>query len=382
MCPDRILIGSCMISFQDILTWPCSHGSIMDRSTKLRRVEALRRRLPHLSASAFASILKELHDDPIDPVDRNTVRKARNEVLHSTSAYGAIMQSLDLVGVDGQPIVINVADPFAMLHHMVKNCPGFASLVKRTAEHSPCSYETPWRLALYSDEVVPGNQLSFHNQRKIWVLYFSFLEFGPQVLSQEDAWICLSICKSDTVKAISGGMAQLFGRILEHMFSERSHNFKEAGIWLDFPDEVSCPSFRLFCKLNMILQDGGAHKQVFLAKGDAGTKFCICCRTLYTEKSGILNGETKDELLTCSHLLESEQDFATDDDIRGTVSRLASFAANCSQEVLKAREQACGFNHHPANMLLNRNLDDVVFPASQFAHDWMHTFLSTGFGIL
>ena len=103
----------------------------------------------------------------VELVDRHALRKARNEVLHTTSAYGTIMQKLELVGVDGRPIVINVADPFAMLNHMVKNCPGFASLVKRTAEHSPCSYEKPWRLALYSDEVVPGNQLSFHNQRKV-----------------------------------------------------------------------------------------------------------------------------------------------------------------------------------------------------------------------
>ena len=35
-------------------------------------------------------------------------------------------------------------------------------------------------------------------------------------------------------------------------------------------------------------------------------------------------------------------------------------------------------NHHPANMLLDAALDEIVHPATQFSHDWMHALLVSG----
>ena len=43
---------------------------------------------------------------------------------------------------------------------------------------SPSTIESPWGLILYADEVIPGNQLSIRHSRKVWVMYFSFIEFG------------------------------------------------------------------------------------------------------------------------------------------------------------------------------------------------------------
>ena len=82
-------------------------------------------------------------------------------------------------------------------------------------------------------------------------------------------------------------------------------------------------------------------------------------------------------MLTCSHVFENELDFATDNDIRGTVHRLAGYAVS-EPHNLALREQACGFNHDPYNMLLDPSLDEVLKPVSQFAHDWMHTMVVHG----
>ena len=46
--------------------------------------------------------------------------------------------------------------------------------------------------------------------------------------------------------------------------------------------------------------------------------------------------------------------------------------------LLRLREQAVGYNNHPQNILLDRRLDHVVRPASQFMHDWMHALLVHG----
>ena len=355
----------------------------MTSREKLQRVERLRRTLPHMSASAFAAVLKEFWDDPIEPLHRNTIRKARDEMMMEATPYGPILNNLRLDRKGGGTSTINIADPFAMLYTLVKQCHGFSSLLQYALRRHPPSYDAQWRVLVYSDEVIPGNQLSLHNLRKVWVLYWSFLEFGAAVLSMEDAWLCLAVVESDHVKDIEGGMAQVFGAVLKHMFASGhgDHTLTHSGVLLDFPDMSST---RLFARLEMILQDGGAHKLVFMVKGDAGTKFCMGCRTLYTESSDIVDGDTNDALLTCSQLFESDMDFATDAEVRGTVARLALYArthparTTRDKELLGLREQACGFNHNPHNMLLEPALDDVVNPVSQFAHDPMHTFFVHG----
>ena len=127
----------------------------------------------------------------------------------------------------------------------------------------------------------------------------------------------------------------------------------------------------------MVLQDGGAHKLIWAMKGDAGQKCCIECRTLFAEKSGIVDQEVNDEILTCNLLFEADQDFATDAGVRGTVERLANFART-EPKTLEKREQACGFNRNAWNILLNHQLNDVVRPVSQYAHDSMHATAAHG----
>jgi hypothetical protein len=67
------------------------------------------------------------------------------------------------------------------------------------------------------------------------------------------------------------------------------------------------------------------------------------------------------------------RDFATDTELRGTVRRLAG----CPLGQRALREQACGYNHNKFNMLLEPRLDNIVYPITQKATDWMHCFFSS-----
>ena len=326
-----------------------------------------------MSASALGAVTKEFHNEQPAAMDRKVIRAARDSIVKFATPYGPMMQTLNMAGTTG--IEMPFADPFAMLWSLTKQSEGFASLMKNTLQSKPSSLENPWRMVLYSDEVVPGNQLSFHNLRKVWVLYYSFLEFGEEALALEDSWICLAVAKTDTVKTVDGGMAQVFNVILDYIFgSSTGQSLHQTGIFLEFPDHLNMQPTRFFACLSGILQDGGAHKQVFLVKGDAGSKFCVACRTLYAERSEV----DAVEGLQCNLLQEDEQDFASDADLRGTVERLAGFAATCSKDELRLREQACGFTHNAHNLLLNPRLQNIVHPVSQFMHDWMHTFMVHG----
>jgi hypothetical protein len=92
---------------------------------------------------------------------------------------------------------------------------------------------------------------------------------------------------------------------------------------------------------------------------------------LVTRDSGIVleDGTT---LMVSDMLREQDLVFATNQDIKDTVIRLAARKQTDSAGMFALRQQACGFKHEPNSMLLDKHLDDVLKPASQFAFDWMH----------
>ena len=346
----------------------------MSHAAKLRKLDDFRRSVPDVSASALEAILKHAKEDMPELDGRHSIRQGRDIQVNEVTPYGALMETLQIETTDGKMEDLKVINPFAQLWTASKKCEGFAKLIADRLVVKPSTYEDPWNLVIYSDEVVPGNQLSFHNLRKCWILYWSFKEFGPEILCKEDAWFCISSERSDRVKQFTGGVAQLFKVILVFLFAVGGHSLKTAGVALDL---FHGGTARVWAKLDMILQDGGAHKQVFCVKGESGHKFCMICRTLYSILSNIWDEDAGTDCLTCNLHLFKEMDFAKDSDVRGTVNRLAWIAANTPGE-LKLREQACGFNHNKMNMLLEPSLDNIVNPISNMAHDWMHTFVVHG----
>ena len=290
-------------------------AAMADRASKLRRIEKLRRNLPHVTASALSALLEAIASEPIDDTySRRDIREARDEVITQDTPYGSLFTTVSLPAINGCNMEFDVINPFAMLHTCFLTCAGMRALMKRAL------LVQPWRLVMYCDEVTPGNQLAPDNLRKMWVFYFSFLEFGAAALSQEDAWFCISVMRTSRVKLLYGGVTTAFSALLKVLFTGTDASLHTTGVRLRTADGNSV---RLFARLEMILQDGGAHKLVWMAKGDAGSKFCLLCRNLYLEKSDIA-GEDGDNLLVCNIIHERELDFATNDDIRGSVRRLAA----------------------------------------------------------
>jgi hypothetical protein len=251
---------------------------------------------------------------------------------------------------------------------------GFYKLMRRRMGMYPSTPEKPWRLVLYSDEVVPGNQLSHDNKRKCWVVYFSWLELGMNALCCEDAWMSMFIARSSEVATVAAGMSQIFRELIKTFFGANGHNAATAGVVLVGHDGAQ---HRLFFDVDMFLQDGGAHKTVWHCTGDAGSKLCMLCKNLYVEKSGITDEDGADQL-TSSLIHDESIAFASNEEIRGAVRRLAAHRETDSNAAFKVREQAIGYRYQPYGILMDRSLDVTVKPADQFCHDWMHTLLVHG----
>ena len=350
-------------------------ASSSSRQDRFQALDDFRRKVPHVSQSALHKILDEaVAGIPEGSHHRCTIREARNFLVNKQTPYGPLLKTLQLQCKDGAMQTAAFIDPFAHMCTAALQCEGYAALMKRTLRNKPNSPDNPWNLVLYSDEVAPGNQMSHHNMRKSWAVYMALLEFGMAVLSDEDAWTCVAAERSDRLAKVDGGIGQFFTALLKFLFATHGHSFHNSGVKLQFADGTEV---RLFVNLKMVIQDGAAHKFVFFLKGDAGTRFCIECRTLVADRSGkqsLHDDAAPEDLLHCNLVLKKDMDLATDDDVRGTVRRLALVPP----AELKLREQACGVVHNQHNMLLEPSLDAVVRPITHKAHDWMHALMVHG----
>ena len=339
----------------------------------LHRTDQVRRQLPHITQSALVEMIKLARETDLSelPTTRRHLRAARDGALQD-SPYGPMLLNVPLIAtppLESRDMVIT--NPLAYLYCAYKNGGGFFRLLNEcmATGHGP---ENPFRLALYADEVVPGNALSINNTRKIWVAYFSFLEFGEK-LQDEDAWCPLVCERSVDLKHIVSGISQVFCVIIKSFFGLDAFDMR-GGIVLDGP---SGERTRLFATLSMVLQDGGAQKLVWGCKGDAGTKLCMLCKNLVTSSSSAVERDTTN-LLTDDIIAEENIVSASNADIRDTLRRLAAHKATETKTRFKIREQAYGFSLHDHGILTDPALESIVMPVDQYCHDWMHGIFSSG----
>ena len=120
-----------------------------------------------------------------------------------------MQQDAVLKGSDDM-LKMHIINPLALMHVGFTSGSGWSQGMQEAMGRNPASPNKPWRRILYSDEVVPGNVLGHMNKRKVWVIYYSFLELGPALLRREDAWLPLLVKRSLDVNKLGGGLSQLF----------------------------------------------------------------------------------------------------------------------------------------------------------------------------
>ena len=121
-----------------------------------------------------------------------------------------------------------------------------------------------------------------------------------------------------------------------------------------------------------ILQDGGAHKATRSGKGGAGTKFCILCKNLTSNRSNLVYNQDGEALLTsCTHSL-NDLVLASNGDIYNSIDALVYKKDVLSAQQFKMWEQAAGFVYEPDGLLFDKELRGTILPVGHFIHDYMH----------
>jgi len=202
---------------------------------ELRRINALRGRLPYCSQSALSAMLRIARDEPEAlplATRRADIRAARDqETTGRMTPYGPLHQTVSMRKSNGREIEVEFQHPLAMLYTLCLASPWFSNMVERTHDADPSSPARPWSLVYYNDEITMGNQLKKKNRRKCEAIYWAVLQFGMSVLSDEEAWIELCVLQSTIRKALVGGIAALTVAMLLQFFGG-GHNVLTAGITL------------------------------------------------------------------------------------------------------------------------------------------------------
>ena len=157
-----------------------------ESAAKARKLNALRRRLPHCSASALGAILQAVQDTglPEGGVGRDALRAARDYQCNEETSYGSLIEHIWVKTTTGEWHAIPICNPFAFLCVAVRDCCQFSSFLLARLQDHPSTPDNPWTLLIYSDEVTPGNPLATMNNRKFHAVYWSFSAIGEKCFVQ------------------------------------------------------------------------------------------------------------------------------------------------------------------------------------------------------
>ena len=117
--------------------------------------------------------------------------------------------------------------------------------------------------------------------RKSWCVYFSFKEFGQELLSHDALWFIGGVLRQDNVDEITGGFGTAFSLHLRLFFTGMAS--MRTGIFLETP----FGSCMIFAELGKALADTAGIKFMFDLTGPSGHKPCGKCRNVVNTRSNL-----------------------------------------------------------------------------------------------
>ena len=197
-----------------------------ERNKKLQRLNSLRRSSPFCSQSALHAILEDCQKHGVPELTNpKHMKEATRKTLDACNLYGPLLEMQECRTAKGTTATFLLVNVLSLLSGLRQQGGTYYKLLKMYAN----STSTPLQMALYSDEVIPGNQLAARTERKSWCIYMTCANFPAHILSMEDAWLSIRILRSSFVNELEGSISQIFKIVFQKLFMAQKIFDKEFG---------------------------------------------------------------------------------------------------------------------------------------------------------
>ena len=339
--------------------------------------------LKRVSYSGARAVLEAFGDEAFGDefTTRNfqkRLKRAKDEILDED-----VKMKMELPLDDGTTFTWILARPQALLRELINASIALQSVLRPLLKEN--SYGNPLSMIHYHDEITSGALLSPVHSRSFTTFRFTFKQFGKYLLTCQQMWFEFAVLRSSVVKKVVGGLSYVWRR-LQHQFFTSTESFSKVGMHID---NVGDGPTVLFARNKNLIADMEATQDTLDLKGSSGLRNCIKCANCM--KKGVLkdtayplpnpDGQLAD---VTSPTLEA---FVpnTNEAIFENVDELQRLKALVqAKRMLKGNfqlaEMACGINHNPHGLLLDKELRAECPPLDMHTEDWAHVYLASGVG--
>lgn len=324
----------------------------------------------YVSQSGLAAVLQSIRDNGTPKaLSRSSIKRARDAALPSD-----IFTSINIEMESGEIKQFPIVSPMVLLKHLVGEVESFSRFFGAQLTKYRNSSETKWRLAIYSDEIVPGNVIKPKNDRKLVALYWSFEELDTGT-SCEDCWFVLTCVRSNALKQIKDGWSQLF-RVAVEKFFESPMNVAN-GVMLQIQNHGP---HLFFAKVGLVIGDEQAVKNCWASKGASGSMPCFFCANITLRGLDLWANDSTGYLRSHTEVDVSKLQFLSDRNLKERVQFLKDQVGQVSGAAFAKMEQALGLNYAPLGALYSDSFWNLLEggPITVTQYDWMHTLLVSG----
>lgn len=351
-----------------------SSASVSEQKHKLARLG----RESFVSNRGIDKLLHAVRSEGIpEHSSRGAIYRARKHLCATVTPYGPLVQRMSLPANDGSMLEIGFQHPLAMLYHCASVSEDLSSVLRDSLAKHPCSPNQPWTLMLYQDGVDPSDGLAKNHSRKNNAFYWSFLELGMDALSKEQCWFPIAAVRSDLTKKMPGGVVHLTDALASVFFDKHGHNLLKSGINIKLAVDGS--KHVLFARLDVVLADEPALKEVFSCMEHAGNKPCMLCLNAVPNQGR--NGSEPIHSTNPYAVSIAEPDIRkftlqTGETIRESLRRLVQFKRTLPKARFEEMETLYGFRLTDRSIILNEELRLDAVSALMF--DWAHCYVCDG----
>lgn len=269
---------------------------------------------------------------------------------------------IELEGVNGDPVVVYIAQIKLLLQHIVTVCKGYALEIENCLTENP---DLTFQLIVYNDEAQAGNVLAPVSGKKASLWYFCLRELGWRWCDQ--VWHPICLVPHNDFDNVAGGFSAITLKIFRTIMAEELH----AG----FPVQLPNKSTLLKCEIKWVISDLDSIRAALNLKGSAAIRCCLFCRNCVNKNVGVEVHNDYFHSIACSEF--HKFDDQTDEDIFQVWDYLLGEKRRLNKSQLQTKEKTTGFNVCEKALLSDRTVREQIPPWS-FLLDTMHLYWSNG----